>query len=438
MITRQDIAQAALVQSATPQDRIMMEIGGSIRRLPIEKMKEVMTTDDTMNLRQNAWGVKCLQNQSSQNWEVVGNQALLEEYISKIGRYLVTNDGKAVKLSATDSSKYADGTAIDETKGHIMVIAPKLYCVGKKDQATGITTAWFSMEPIGGDCIANCNNGEHICLGAYEGALDGTALVSRSGKTSVRSKTINQLWTAAQVNGKGWGLVDYDHARWLLYMGISKYGSPNIQSKLGYGLCGESGNSDWAKFADLPTGATKAYGDACCSIPVSSAGGVTAVANTCHVSLFGVENWWGKIWQFIQGIYCGNSENANQNGSEVFLYAGNRMPTSAELTTHPAGTYRQLQRVTSPTSGYIKELILGDKLDILPKVIGGGSTSYWGDYSWQNTTGQVLLWGGRADYGSSCGLAVSTSSGAWTLSHSSSGSRLAYFGKLTFVQPSEI
>lgn len=435
---KKDIAQADIVQGATPQDNFMIEVGGSIRRIAIEKMKEVMTTDDTMNLRQNAWGIKCTQNLSSQNWEVVGNQALLNEYISRIGRYLVTNDGKAVKLSATDSSKYADGTAVDETKGHIMVIAPKLYYVGKKDSTTGVTTAWFSMEPIGGDCFGNCNNGEHICIGAYEGAIDGTAYVSKSGKVSTRSKNINQFWTAAQVNGKSWGIVDYNHAQWLLWMGVCKYGSPNIQAKLGYGLCGESGNSDWAKFADLPTGATKGYGDACCSIPVASAGGVTAVANTCHVSLFGVENWWGKIWQFIQGIYCGSSANASQNGSEVYLYAGNRMPTSTELTTHPAGTYRQLQRLTSPTEGYIKELILGEKLDILAKALGGGSTSYWGDYSWQNTTGQVLLWGGPATNGSRCGLAYAGSNYAWSISISYIGSRLAYFGKLTFVQPSEI
>ena len=38
---------------------------------------------------------------------------------------------------------------------------------------------------------------------------------------------------------------------------------------------------------------------------------------------------------------------------------------------------------------------------------------------------QVLLWGGSADYGSLCGLAVALSGNAWSLSYANFGSRLA-------------
>ena len=77
--------------------------------------------------------------------------------------------------------------------------------------------------------------------------------------------------------------------------------------------------------------------------------------------------------------------------------------------------------------------LLGEHFDIFPKKIGGNSTSYWADYSWANTTGQLGLWGGAASYGASCGLAFANSLNGWSYSYANIGSRLAYFGNLTFV-----
>ena len=81
----------------------------------------------------------------------------------------------------------------------------------------------------------------------------------------------------------------------------------------------------------------------------------------------------------------------------------------------------------------MQEIILGEHFDIFPKKIGGNSTSYWADYSWANTTGQLVLWGGQANYGANCGLACADSVAAWSASAAGVGSRLAYFGDLTFV-----
>ena len=81
----------------------------------------------------------------------------------------------------------------------------------------------------------------------------------------------------------------------------------------------------------------------------------------------------------------------------------------------------------------MQEIILGEHFDIFPKKIGGNSTSYWADYSWANTTGQLVLWGGAATSGAYCGLASAHSASAWSTSGAAIGSRLAYFGDLTFV-----
>lgn len=438
-MSKKNLGEATKVPAAVLENCVLIEVGGSIRRIAITDLINVMNSGDEQLLRQVAWGVPCKQDQTSQAWGVVGNVGMFQEYASMCGRYLVTNDGKAAKLSSTNSDIFADGTTLDESKGHVMVIAPRLYYIGKT-QSGGTTYAWFSMLPIGGSYIGNCDNGQYICMGAYLGAMSGTALVSRSGLTPVASKTIESFWNAAQVNGKSWGLVDYDHVKWMMYMGLSKYGNPNIQSQLGYGV-GGSTEMGWDYFvasaANLKTGATKSLGDACGNIPLTQISAtVAAGTNASRVNLFGVEDWWNWFWQFIQGVYFGNSANSQQDGTEIYLYEGNRMPSSAELSTHPVGNYRQLTRITA--SGYIKELILGEKLDIFSKVNGGGSTSYWGDYNWNNNTGQVLLWGGSAQDGSRCGLACAHSGLAWSRSSSDIGSRLAYYGKLNFMSGKEL
>ena len=81
----------------------------------------------------------------------------------------------------------------------------------------------------------------------------------------------------------------------------------------------------------------------------------------------------------------------------------------------------------------MQEIILGEHFDIFPKKIGGNSTSYWADYSWANTTGQLVLWGGAALHGAYCGLAFADSNNDWSVPRAYLGSRLAYFGNLTFV-----
>lgn len=439
-MAKKNLATATKVSSALRTNSVIVEIGGSIRRISIDDLMNVMNSGDEQLLRQVAWGVPCKQNQTAQSWGVVGNVGMFQEYASMCGRYLVTNDGKAAKLSSTNSGIFADGTTLDETKGHVMVIAPRLYYIGKTEASSGVTYAWFSMLPIGGSYIGNCNNDEYICMGAYLAGNVSNVLVSRSGLTPVASHNIDWFWNAAQANGKSWGLINYDHCKWMMFMGLGKYGNPNIQSQLGYGV-GGSTEMGWDYFvasaANLKTGATKSLGDACGNIPLTQiSADVAAGTNASRVNFFGVEDYWNWFWQFIQGAYCGNSENAAQQGNEVYIYDGNRMPTQAELTTHPVGNFRQLQRVTA--SGWIRELILGEKLDIFAKLTGGGSTSYWGDYFWSNTTGQVLLWGGPAAGGSPCGLACASSNLAWSLSNASFGSRLAYYGQLKFMTGKEL
>ncbi len=78
-------------------------------------------------------------------------------------------------------------------------------------------------------------------------------------------------------------------------------------------------------------------------------------------------------------------------------------------------------------------MLLGENFDLLASAkSGGGSSSYYADAEYCNDTGQLCLVGGFANYGLGCGLAFVYSSSAFSHASAHFGSRLAYYGKLTF------
>ena len=430
-MARQNLGAIDAVTSLLRTNSILVEVGGSIRRITLDKLIDSINAGDEQLLRSVAWGVPIKQaTQSSPEYGRIGNLTMWEEYKSHCGRYLVKNNGHAAKLAKSNSGIYADGTTLDESIGHVMVKIPKLYYRVQTDSVTNIPYLWMSQIPIGGKYITE------RCVGAYKASMSGSALISRSGVAPAGSRTINAFFTAAQVNGDQWGLADYEFQKWLIMMQLSEYGNTNIQAKLGNGLTGTN-SSDYTTPLSFLNGATKSLGDDFGAIAHAwtTSGGV-AVQNATDVSVLGIENPYAQQWEMRQGIYCGSSGNTDQDGSEVFLYEGNRMPTNAELTTHPAGDYRQLTR--SVSSGYIKTITLGDFFDIIPATVGGGSTENWCDNYWYANNGQLVLFGGSANDGAYCGLACAASHNAWSYSYSTFGSRLAYYGKLTEMFGAEL
>ena len=430
-MAKKNLGTATAVTTMQQGNSVIIEVGGSIRRITLANLIEAINAGDAELLHSVAWGVPLKQNTSSPNWGRVGNTNLWEEYKTRSGRYLVTNTGKAAKLSVSDSSVYADGTALNEAKGHIMTIFPDLYYRVVTDPTTNIPYLWMSMIPIGGHVV------KRPCIAAYKGSMSGSALVSRSGVAPAGNKTISAFWAAAQVNGANWGLTNYEHRRFMMMLLLSEYGSPDAQGKLGNGVTGTNNSSDYTTPLSFNLGATKSLGDEFGKVDFSwTNSGGTAVTGASHVSLAGIEDPYGLQWEMIQGIYAGNSENASQDGSELFIYEGNRMPTAGELSTHPSGQYRQLTRLTS--SGYISQEILGEYFDLFPTVLNGGSTSYWCDYAYANATGQLVRWGGDARDGTYCGLAYAHSSYAFSYSNATIGARLAYYGDIEIVNGADI
>ena len=410
------LSAVATTAAILQDDYILVTQGGSTRKITLENFINSLNAGDSELLHEVAWGVQVKQaTQTSPAWTHVGNQTMKAEYLSKIGRYLLTNAGKAAKLSVSNSNVFADGTTLNEALGHVMFISPvPLYYRVIEDATTGIPTIWWSMVPIGGHVI------RPQVFGAYKGAMPSTALVSRSGYAPKGSITINAFWNAAQVNGANFGLADYEARKLMIMLNLMQYANPNCQTNIGYGLCGSTQKSLWSLTSGLLTGATKSLGDACDKIDVTVTDGTTTGDNCSRVNLFGIEDAWGWQWEMVQGIFFGSTSNG-QAGTEVFLYEGNRMPSAGELAGTPVGDFRQLTRMTS--GGYAQRMVLGQYFDIIPSLLSGGSDSYWCDYYYGNATGQLALWGGNANNGPKAGLGYANSNNAWSNTNANIGSR---------------
>ena len=154
-----DLGKSDLVSTMLRTDSVLIEVNGSIRRIKLDDLMSSINEGNEQLLRQVAWGVPIKDSiQTSPVWGRVGNLDMWEEYKSMSGRYLVTNDGKAAKLSTVNSGVFADGTPLDESIGHIMVYAPRLYYLVKTDEVAGIPYLWMSMLPISGHYPAESRN----------------------------------------------------------------------------------------------------------------------------------------------------------------------------------------------------------------------------------------------------------------------------------------
>ena len=128
----------------------------------------------------------------------------------------------------------------------------------------------------------------------------------------------------------------------------------------------------------------------------------------------GIENPFGNIWQFVDGI------NITDNQSWI---AKNAEDYASNLFTDP---YEPLSYINCDANGYAKEFGL-DPINPFAEFatdIGGGASTYYSDYYYQNTGQRVARFGGPWSNGSAAGLS------RWDLNDASSNTYVAVGGRL--------
>ena len=286
------------------------------------------------------------------------------------------------KLDPLDHSKREDGTASDVANvsynGNAMSVFDchiwmKFY---EDENYQYLEVSNFKLDDDFKDypyVRADGSQADKLFYPMYPGYVDSNnKLRSISGVVSTGSTTTAQEVQYASNCGESWSIGDWSHYLWLhsLMLLISK----NFDSQTAFG----QGNSSSGSKATNGTLNTK---------------GQFFGYNTTSSSMkaFYQENVYANRFQRLLGFY-------NDQG----VYKIKMVPPYTYDETFDG--YTTVQSPTVPSSDYIKDLSFNSSYGILPKTIGGSSTTWVGDYtSSNNSQTNLLLAGGYYSYGSYCG-----------------------------------
>lgn len=355
-------------------------------------------------------------------------------------------------LDPNDSTKRADtGNAanLDGSDGQVVVEIPKFYV---RYSYTGSTHQWdISFIPLPGFTLhpAFLKNGKIVnyrYIGAYEAVLyddsvgtyiDGDAsgsqyaagdtLGSISGFKPISNESRATFRTAAAAVGTGWRQQDYwlMHAIQLLY--LIEYANFDSQAMIGngntaYDAWDFANNIGKTGFSNADGNDTNASDSAFNSLTTTDPN--DGSTNKEYMSYRGIENFYGSVWQFLDGINIKNVESTSK--SEAWI---SNMDT--DFADNMSTNYQKLTENLPLTTGYQQTLIQSG-FSLGPKTVG---SNYIDDYFWTyydnltagfGTDWRVARLGASAISGSQAGaftLAVHSDS---ALASSRVGGRLCF------------
>ena len=337
-----------------------------------------------------------------------------DDWDTWFGEYpvLFKNGAEVVKLNPNNFNQDIDENTVDITNGDngdVMIAFPRR---GLKISTSGLMVT-ISMTDDPND--SNFQYYAHqrgttdknvFYYGAYKGYEASSKLRSLSGKRPTSSKTIGAFRTLAQAMGKadgnggsGYDLVSFYQVTFIQAMYILKYKNLNSQATIGNGYTYSS--SDYSSWHGTNTGGTETLG---------LTYGTTS-NQTTHMKLFGIEDFFGNIWDWVDGVVTDGSrniltatDNFNDSGSG---YKNNGSDSSGNI------------------NGWLSKVQGSTDTGFLAKEVSGSETTYFCDYS-HHYVGCVTFFGGGWIHGSSAGVFCFYLSRAASYSSVDIGSRLMY------------
>lgn len=275
-------------------------------------------------------------------------------------------------------------------------------------------------------------------------AYDGTYRTFLGRPATVISRTNFRNYARKRKAGSTeWNCMTYDIHKELFWLFVIEYATLNSQATFnaqkdsnGYaqgGLgAGVTNMVDWTGYNGVypfvPCGHTDELGNGTGEVayPVINEDGSTRC--TVMVPRYrGVENPFGHIWQWTDGINVRISpteENGGDGLSKVFVCTD-----PAKFSDSGYDGYAHVGN-EARAEGYVKEVIFGEGGEIMPETIGAGTTTYFCDYHYTNipTTEALrgVLFGGYAANGSAAGFSFAYSLHAPSSTFASVGSRLCF------------
>ena len=247
-------------------------------------------------------------------------------------------------------------------------------------------------------------------------------LSSVSSKAPIIYATRANFRTIAAKRGTGWRQQDFDVANAIQLLYLIEYADWDSQSMIGNGLT-DWVSATWTAWNDQnpieTSGNSNSDGNATANNSASS-------GNTgSYMSYRGIENFFGHVWKWVDGVnvhfgtgddYTGQPYVSNNDSNFADGTATDYTPLSRTILGKIGGVSQ---------NGYQKTLCQQGR-GILPASTGGSSSTYIGDYYYQNTGWRVAGLGGIANDGLGAGVAC------WIVGYSSSGRVRSVGSRLAF------
>lgn len=381
---------------------------------------------------------------------------------SKIRGCLLNDDGVVIKYLNPDTW---EGEVLDGSSGQVMVEIPEFYIKFEEDRTK--RRVKMSLVPISGYkkinkmyvsayeatvqhstsklcSVANIN--EDYRGGNNNSSLDGqyNSFLGRPA-TSISRTSFRSYARKRKSGSTEWNCYTYDVHKTLFWLFVVEYATLNSQASYnseptsegyrqgGLGAGVTTWDSTWSSFNGyypfVPCGHTDSLGNRTGVVPYTAKNDDESISKTFDVPRYrGVENPFGHIWKWIDG--CNIQVSASQENGGTGLSKAFICHNPANFQDSNYANYSHVGNIDR-VGGYIKEVLFGVGGEILPKLAGGGSTTYFCDNHWTNipTSGEALrgpLFGGDAGGGASAGLAYARSDNAPSDSSARFGSRLCF------------
>lgn len=317
-------------------------------------------------------------------------------------------------LDKNDVTKQSNGSPSNlTTLGNVMNEYPKFYCQVKmtpqgrryrifsyknptKKIAMGIKPHPVFKKPDG-----SYKNFEY--LSRYEGSHDGIRVVSLSGKSPYVIITQGTFRDKCR-NGRNtnWNMLTFEQISMLQCLYIVEFGDLNSQAVLGQGRTNTTSKS--------ATGTCNALG--------MRSGRISDDDENGNVCYRGLEDFYGNIWDFIDGFMITDRGYHYTNDPSKF---GNL----SAMTLFPKTLDFKI------TNGYVDkmEVIDGYEHLLIPYGTTGSATTYYCDHFWSHDTGEenIALFSSGWGNGSDCGCFCLGCDDVASVSGSALGGRLSVF-----------
>ena len=361
---------------------------------------------------------------------------------SKIGRVIINKNTGALKrfLSHENSNfdVFGNPTNLDVNTEMIMVYYPAWY--RKKDcRIGGVEKQGIALNVIPNTYGTNCPKGyviedwfleedgtiaEYRLLGAFDAYVSNGQLTSIPNVIPTRSLNIKQFRDYAKVNRNGSksGIISFYAVSAIQRLFVMEFGDFDSQKVLGKGKTFFSTDDDVvpSNYDILSTGETMALGNRSGYLN-RNYNGEDLTDGKVSISYRGLEDFFGNIWQFIDGIitidtgyyYTNDFDKMNQIKSDNVL---NTQGWDYFATTVPTN------------NGYASKMYEGNlNFSFFTKEVNGSSSTYYCDYRYSyNGAGalRVALFGGDWIGGGGVGAFCWALFHSAAFAYSSIGSRL--------------